>query len=260
MANDRLRAALHAAGLTIEDVSARLKVDPKTVERWIYNEARRPHRTTRAQLATLLRVDEVHLWPALAADARGVPSAETELVHLYPTRSAVPYDVWIAKIRGVTRNLDVLVFSGQFLVEQFDFLPVIRAKATEGVQFRIAVGDHTAPAVVQRAVEEGTSGGLEGRIQMMNRYLQTVAHLDGVEVRTHDTVLYNSLYRFDDDLFVNGHAYGSLAGQNPLWHLRRLPNGPMWEHYMKSFDRVWQLGQALRVEGVSTNGAGGLLR
>ncbi|GAA1231459.1 hypothetical protein GCM10009676_13060 [Prauserella halophila] len=61
-----------------------------------------------------------------------------------------------------------------------------------------------------------------------------------MEVRTHGTVLYNSLYRFDDDLLVNGHAHGALAGQNPVLHLRRQPEGSMWQHYMRSFDRVWE--------------------
>lgn len=74
----------------------------------------------------------------------------------------------------------------------------------------------------------------------MRRYLQEVAHLDGVEIRTHGTVLYNSLYRFDDHLLVNGHAYGALAGQSPVLHLKCSPSGEMWQNYMRSFERVWE--------------------
>lgn len=240
MANDRLRAAMHAAGLTIDDISTRVRVDPKTVERWISAD-RRPHRSTRQQLTKLLSVDEVHLWPSLAGDPHTQASSETELVHVYPTRSAVTWDVWSELIHGVTDSVDVLVFSGQFLVEQHDFLPVIRKKSAEGVKFRLVVGDETSSAVIQRAEEEGTTGGLEGRVQMMRRYLQMVAPLDGVDVRTHGTILYNSIYRFDDQLLVNGHAFGSLAGQNPMLRLRHLPGGLMWEHYMRSFERVWDL-------------------
>jgi hypothetical protein len=88
----------------------------------------------------------------------------------------------------------------------------------------------------------GTPGGLEGRIQLMRRYLTDVSGLDGVEVRTHGTVLCNSIYRFDDDLRVNGHAHGALAGQSPVMHLKRLPNGEMWQHYMRSFERTWSEG------------------
>jgi transcriptional regulator with XRE-family HTH domain len=237
--NDRLRAAIDAAGLTIEDVSARVRVDPKTVDRWVYADGRRPHRTTRTRVAELLRVEEGHLWPAEKRPATS--PAVAELIHVYPTRSAVPFALWTDLIRGTTEAVDVLVFSGQFLVEQHDLLPVIRAKEAAGVRFRIAVGDHTSAAVIQRAEEEGTTGGLEGRVQMMRRYLRDVAHLPGVEVRTHATILYNSIYRFDDQALINGHAYGSLAGQNPMLHIRNVPDGTMWEHYMRSFDRVWDL-------------------
>jgi transcriptional regulator with XRE-family HTH domain len=241
--NDRLRAALDAAGLTIEQLSVRVSVDPKTVERWVYSDARRPHRTTRQQVAALLRVEEGHLWPAGPRQNGAAATGVAELVHLYPSRSAVPFSLWTDLIHGVTEAMDVLVFSGQFLVEQHNILPVVRAKAAEGVRFRFVVGDEASPAVIQRAVEEGTTGGLEGRIQMMRRYLQDVAGLPGVEVRTHGTILYNSVYRFDDQALINGHAFGSLAGQNPMLHVRRVPNGTLWEHYMRSFERVWEVAQ-----------------
>jgi transcriptional regulator with XRE-family HTH domain len=241
MANDRLRVAVHAAGLTIEDIAAKVRVDPKTVERWINEDGRTPHRPSRVKIAQLLSVDEVHLWPSLAGDVRTRPNGATELVHLYATRSAVPFDIWSELIHSAQKQVDVLVFSGQFLVEQHNLLPVIREKAARGVRFRLAVGDETSTAVIQRAIGEGTTGGLEGRVQMMRRYLRSVASLPTVEVRTHGTILYNSIYRFDDQALINGHAHGSLAGQNPVLHLRRLDGGLIWEHYMDSFERVWQL-------------------
>ncbi|SDP88080.1 Transcriptional regulator, contains XRE-family HTH domain [Actinopolyspora xinjiangensis] len=240
MANERLRAALSASGLTVEDVSEKLGVDRKTVERWITHENRKPHRSTRKAVARLLSVDEVHLWPQLADDPHTHPASETELVQLYPTRSAVPFSLWNELIAGIEQQMDVLVFSGQFLVEQHNILPIVRRKVEQGVRFRFLVGDESSSTVIQRAMEEGTSGGLEGRIQMMRRYLAEISGLNGVDVRTHSTILYNSFYRFDDQLLVNGHAYGSLAGQNPVMHLRRLDGGLMWQHYMKSFERVWE--------------------
>lgn len=114
---------------------------------------------------------------------------------------------------GVQQQMDVLVFSGQFLVEQHNLIPVMREKVQRGVQFRLMVGEEKSQTVIDRAAEEGTSGGLEGRVQMMRRYLSEVAGLPGVEVRTHSTILYNSLYRFDDKLLVNGHAFGALGGE-----------------------------------------------
>lgn len=240
MANDRLRTAILAARYSVEDVAARLGVDPKTVDRWIGNERRKPHRSTRRDLCKLLKVTEADLWPDLG-DTDSRTSSDAELVHLYPSRSAVPGAAWERLIQDTCEQMDVLVFSGAFLVEQYDLIPIVKEKESQGVRYRFLIGDHTSHAVIQRGKDEGTEGGLEGRAQLMRRYLSEVEALEGVELRTHSTILYNSLYRFDDHLLVNGHAYGALAGQNPVLHLKRLPDGYMWQHYMRSFERVWEL-------------------
>jgi hypothetical protein len=61
-----------------------------------------------------------------------------------------------------------------------------------------------------------------------------------VEVRFHATTLYNSIYRFDNDLLVNAHVYGAPAAHSPVLHLRRLPGGRLVDHYQASFERVWE--------------------
>ena len=138
--------------------------------------------------------------------------------------------------------MDILTYAGTFLFEQHDITEVLRAKSHEGVRCRFLIGDEASEAVRLRAKEEGTTGGLEGRIQLHRRYLRDVVGLPGVEVRTHTTTLYNSLFRFDQDLLVNGHAYGAPAGHSPVMHLRRVPGGRMWEHFMRSFEEVWTVG------------------
>jgi transcriptional regulator with XRE-family HTH domain len=236
VANDRLRTAMLAARLTVEELASKVGVDPKTAERWISREDRMPHRSTRQMVGDVLGLSADDIWPPRWRD--NAPTA-TELVHLYPSRSAIGGQTWEALINGTSEQMDVLVFSGAFLVEQYNLVPIVREKAAQGVRFRLLVGDETQPAVIQRAVDEGTPGGLEGRIQLMRRYLGEVVGLENVEVRTHGTILYNSLYRFDNQLLVNGHAHGALAGQSPVMHLQRTPTGPMWQHYMRSFELVW---------------------
>ncbi len=241
MANDRLRTAMLAANLTEESLAAKVGKDTKTVERWIRDETRIPHRATRFKVTAVLRAREADLWPELAGNTRPVPT-ESELVHLYPSRSAMTGAAWEALLSSVETQMDVLVFSGAFLVEQYDLVPLMRKKVAQGVRFRILVGDEKSPAVIQRAIDEGTPGGLEGRIQLMRRYLSEVTNLDGVEIRTHGTILYNSMYRFDDTLLVNVHSHGALAGQSPVMQYKRLPNGPIWQYYMRSFENVWLNG------------------
>jgi predicted site-specific integrase-resolvase len=57
MPNDRLRDALMNANLTPDEVAPQLKVDPKTVERWITT-GRAPYPKHRHKLAAILRKSE----------------------------------------------------------------------------------------------------------------------------------------------------------------------------------------------------------
>jgi hypothetical protein len=68
---------------------------------------------------------------------------------------------------------------------------------------------------------------------------QPLRDLDGVEFRLHETVLYNSIYRADDQVLANTHIYGFTAAQAPVLHLRRVAGGSMVSTYLDSFERVW---------------------
>ncbi len=236
--NERLRGSLASAQLRTADVAERIGVDPKTVERWI-TKGRLPHRTHRVAVAQALGVDEAYIWPEVLAEQVTQSASVAELLELHPSRAAVPHAVWQQLIGSTREALDVLTYAGTFLFEQHDICEVLRQKSAQGVRCRFLIGDETSDTVQRRAVEEGTPGGLEGRIQLHRRYLRDVATLPGVEIRTHGTTLYNSLFRFDQDLMVNGHAYGEPAGHSPVLHLRRVPGGRVWDHYMRSFETVW---------------------
>ena len=236
--NERLRGTLASAQLRVPDVAEDIGVDPKTVERWI-TKGRLPHRAHRIAVAQALSVDEAYLWPEVLGAQVTQSASVAELLELHPSRAAVPQDVWQQLIASTHEALDVLTYAGTFLFEQHDICSVLRKKSAQGVRCRFLIGDESSKAIKRRAIEEGTPGGLEGRIQLHRRYLRDVAGLPGVEIRTHSTTLYNSLFRFDQDLMVNGHAYGEPAGHSPVLHLRRVPGGRMWDHYMRSFETVW---------------------
>lgn len=61
----------------------------------------------------------------------------------------------------------------------------------------------------------------------------------GVQLRLHDTILYNSIYRADDELLVNTHAYGCHASHAPVFHLCLTREDGMAATYLESFERVW---------------------
>jgi transcriptional regulator with XRE-family HTH domain len=240
--NERLRGSMASARLRTADLAAKIGVDPKSVERWI-TKGRLPHRSHRAAVADALGVDETYIWPEVLTAPATQAASIAELLELHPSRAAVPHDTWRQLIAGTREALDVLTYAGTFLFEQHNIVDVLREKSAAGVRCRFLIGDEQSAAVHQRAEEEDTTGGLEGRIQLHRRYLREVAGLPGIEIRTHGTTLYNSLFRFDQDLMVNGHAYGAPAGHSPVLHLRRVPGGRMWDHYMRSFDEVWSTGK-----------------
>ena len=84
---------------------------------------------------------------------------------------------------------------------------------------------------------------MAARIRLGLIYLREAISAPGVELRFHATTLYNSIYRFDDQLLVNTHTYGAPAAQSPVLHIRHLPGGRLFRHYHGSFDRVWSEAQ-----------------
>ena len=239
--NHRLRNSLVAAEITQAALAEAVGVDAKSVERWITRD-RQPHATTRARVAQVLGADETYLWPALLGSEQTKGATQAELVQIWPTRNAVPGDVWRTLLDQTHRQLDVLVYSGGFLVEAYDLVEVIRRKSAAGVNFRLLLGDSRCEAVRQRGEEEGLPT-LPERCQSTLEYLRDVRTLDGVQIRIHRTTLYASEFRFDDAMLVNNHTYGSWAARSPVHHLRRVPGGQLFDYYANAFDRVWATGR-----------------
>ena len=108
------------------------------------------------------------------------------------------------------------------------------------MKVRILLGDPDSAAVILRGLEEGLGEGMASRVSLSLRYLDGLRDVDGIEVRVHETTLYNSILRSDDTLLANTHVYGAPAAQSPVLHLRRVPGGTVFDHYAGSFERIWQ--------------------
>ncbi|MDI3418562.1 XRE family transcriptional regulator [Streptomyces luteolus] len=238
MANDRLRATISASDETIQSVADHVGVDPKSVERWITKD-RTPHRGHRWKTASLLGVDEVYLWPTVEKQTEA--ASTSELVTYYPHRGAVPTGLWSSLIEKATSHVEILVYAGLFLFDSHPDLPdQLAQKAKNGAAVRILLGDPDSQMIRQRGEEEGIGEDLAARARITRRYLEPATTTPGVDVRLHDTILYNSIYRFDEDVLVNPHVLGAPAGQNPVLHFRYLPGARTFRHYMKSFDYAWE--------------------
>jgi hypothetical protein len=234
--NGPLARALRGAGLDTIDVAAQLGVDPKTVNRWLAG--RIPYPRHRAALTTLTGWTVRDLWPDLARPV-APESAAHEVRVAYPHRSAVPADSWRRLFARAEHEISVLAYSGLFLAEDATISRLIRDKARAGVQVRIALGDPAGRNIARRGAEEGIDNIMVTRIRNALLLYAPLTTEPGVRLRLHDTTLYNSIYRADDELLVNTHAYGCPASHAPVFHLHRSRDDGMAATYLDSFERVW---------------------
>jgi transcriptional regulator with XRE-family HTH domain len=243
MANERLRAALLQRGVTPSDLADAVGVDPKTIERWIAG--RVPYRRHRYQVSSRLGVDEAYLWPGALAAEQVASASESEILFLYPHRWAVPRDVWGRLFDSAEEDIAILVYSGFFIADDPGLLALFRAKAAQGVHVRILLGDPASPEVAERGVHEGIDDALASKIRNVMVLYRPLRNVEGVEIRQHSTLLYNSIYRADGELLVNSHVYGAPASQAPVMHLRQVAGGTMVATYLESFERVWSESRPL---------------
>ncbi|MBT2402695.1 MULTISPECIES: helix-turn-helix transcriptional regulator [unclassified Streptomyces] len=239
MQNERLRAVMASVGWTHAALASATGVDPKSVERWV-NLGRTPRRATALRAAEALGEDVHALWPALR-QARAARAVSPELVGLYDQRADLPVSVFVDLLAAARERIDVLVYAAVFLHEAYPRLnDLLRERAADGCAVRIAVGDADSENVQQRGREEQFGHGIESRCRLALMHYRPLADVPGIELRTHGTTLYNSLYRADDQVLVNAHVWGVNAYGAPVWHLRRQGTGGMFDTYADSFNAVWE--------------------
>lgn len=248
MQNERLRAVMAAGGWAHIDLANATGVDPKSVERWV-NSGRTPRRITALKAAEALGEDVHALWPALR-QARAARAVSPELVALYDQRADLPVSAFVDLWTQARKRIDVLVYAAVFLHEAYPRLhELLRERVAEGCSVRIAVGEADSENVQQRGREERFGHGIESRCRLAVMHYRPLLSVPGVELRTHSTTLYNSIYRADDQMLVNAHVWGVNAYGAPVWHLRRHSEGGMFDSYAQSFETVWDTAQPVQ-EGV----------
>jgi hypothetical protein len=236
-----LRRALAESRLRETDVAQALGVDPKTVQRWLAG--RLPQPRHRWGLADLVQQHEYDLWPHLAAGL--APMINREILATYTHRGAVPRQLWRQLFASSQNEIGILVYAGLFLAEDIDLVRIMRDKAENGVTIRILLGDPDSDQVALRGAEEGIAEAMAAKIRNVIVLYRLLLDLPTVEIRLHTTVLYNSLYRADDEMLVNPHVYGTAAAQAPVLHLQRHDDGDLFATYANSFERVWTAAKPL---------------
>jgi hypothetical protein len=162
-----------------------------------------------------------------------------ELGAVYPHRWAVPRDAWKRFFESAEREIGVLAYSALFLAEDAGLLGIIEVKACRGVRVRLALGDPDSRGVAQRGQEEGIGDAMAAKVRNALTLYRPLSASGNVEIRLHQTVLYNSIYQADDQLCVNQHAYGVPAAHAPVFCFRASDRGDLVRAYLDSFEQVW---------------------
>jgi len=235
MTNERLRSTMRTSGYTEELLGEELGVDPKTVQRWVTKD-RTPHPNTAHRAACLLSVPANYLWPNL--DSKASDSAN-EIINLYVHRAQVPPNVWMDLVRNAKAQISFVTYASLFFGEDNpEAIGLIRDKAASGVEIRIGLGDPDSPEAELRGQEEQIP--VPERIRMALAYYRPLIGVPGISLHLHRTTLYNSIYRFDDQMMINQHIYGTYGFMAPILHLRKLSTGSeLFAMYERSFELVW---------------------
>jgi transcriptional regulator with XRE-family HTH domain len=217
--NETFCRALLRAGLTEDDLAASLGVDPKTVRRWVEGRAM-PYRRHRWALAALLGTAETDLWPQLRSSR---PRPE-EIVAVYPHLSAVPSGLWLHLFGSAQQQIDLLDRQEQPFLGDQAVVATLANRASAGIDVRICLGG---------------SGSFDADERSALARYAPLRNYSEASIRVHRGVLYNPIYRADDQLFVVQRAYGIGLGEAPVLHLERTNGSEMFATYVESFERAW---------------------
>ncbi len=230
---------MEAAQVTAEQISDDTRVHIKTVRRWIAGTVV-PHPRHRYEVADLVRTPSHVLWPRADTPPVGTDATD-EIVAAWTHRAHVPLDRWTTLLDRGRRQIDLLGYAIQFLPEQHPALPeVLAEKAERGCAVRIALADPDSDQVAHRDREEQLSGDMPSRIRTTLKHLRELRGCKGVEIRFHAAPMYNSVFRFDEDMLVTPHLFAIPGYRAPSLHLRRLNQDGLFDAFAAHFERLWE--------------------
>ena len=243
MLNERLRAALAASRTDSGQLAAAVEVDVKTVERWLAG--RVPHSRHRAAVARHLGRTELQLWPDVQS-ALAHQADTGEVLAFYAYRTQLSVEDWWRLLSHANEHIDLCAYALLFLPEAHPHLvELLRDKAAAGTNVRIALADPAAPETKARSVEENLGpDGMGARVRNTLRHLEPLKGLPNIEVRQYASPMYNSVFRFDQEMLVTPHLYGTPGYLAPLLHLQRgTAEGP-FDQFVAHVDRLWSISTA----------------
>jgi transcriptional regulator with XRE-family HTH domain len=232
--NDRLRRALTKNRLTPAQLAEAVGVSERAVAKWLAGAT--PFPKNRNAVAAALNCDPAALWPDAEAP---VETVKSEIVAAWPRRSDCPADYWWHLFEEASSQIDILGYAVQFLTEYLpDVVEFLGQRAAAECAVRIIIANPDAEATRARDTEEGLNSGLISRVRSSLKYLGPLFSSDA-SIRFQTVPMYNSMFRFDDEMLVTPHLYATPGRLAPLLHVRRLGAGGLFDGFVHHFEGIW---------------------
>ncbi|WUS65607.1 helix-turn-helix domain-containing protein [Kitasatospora sp. NBC_01246] len=245
--NTALHRAMGDARVSVRQLATHVGVTPKTVERWLTDEALVPHARNRVDASEALGVSEAMLWPNIVRTTLKT-GPDREIVAVYPYRSACTSAAWGQLISDARDDLFFAGFTNYFLwLEQPNFLSTLRAKAEAGCRVRFLLGDPNGETTRQRERVEDVALTVSTRIRITLENLAKLRDAEGLEARySADDDATNhvglSVFRFDSQALVTPHLARFVGHDSPMMHLRRQQDGGMFDRFTSHAEELWDRG------------------
>ncbi len=247
MSNERLRAAIDQAGLSVDQLALKVEVDSKTVRRWI--SGRTPRKTYRLRVAQALGTSEPELWPEeeLRVDGRD-EQAEILAAYTHVNDHAAPD--WRALLARTTQTVDILDLTLTDILGQTGTQDLLRERAAAGCQIRLLL---SAPESAYLTLNDAELGqdlrliDIPPSAQDANHTLTLLPPLiaAGVQARTFITARPTPIMRFDDEMLVGLPLYATPTEQAPLMRLKRHSDHGLFQAFADQYDLLWQDSQTV---------------
>ena len=242
MANERLRQALHRAGLDVEELAEKAEVDAKTVGRWLGGRVPRPR--SRAKVAQALGVEEIDLWPDIAAPSLTRDHGR-ELAGVYASASDIRAPHWRELMQTAREHIDLLDYTLHDILTAPGTIDLLREKADAGCHVRILIAHPKSIWVTSLSQQLGEdqpdehgNTALDLEIQQSLDQLKPLAGHPGIELYTHWAERANSILRFDDQMLVTLHLYATPDSQAPVLHIHRRGDNGLFDQFADHLDVI----------------------
>lgn len=249
--NRTLDLAMKGKGMSPRKLARAIGVTEITVRRWLENVQIKVRLDNAQAAARELGCTPPDLWadqfqpsqePLSSMGYTTVPFNPV----LYASRTQVPITLWQNHFSESRSAIDILVFAATFLFDTLDgFTATLTDAARRGVQIRFLIGDPDGDNTALRGEEEGIGESVHARSHNSIELLRPHTRTPALDVRTHDTTLYTSIFRVDDDMIVNLHIYGSPGRDNPVMVFSRQQEPRLWATFECAFTRVWDNARPL---------------